>query len=160
MSDEIEQTTSEGAKPEAQVDWKAEARKWESRAKENLATAKANEDAARRLGDIEQSSKSEQQKLTEQLAALQNQFAQQQAEAKRLSVIAKHGIPADYHELIVGADDAELEARAEKVKALIGSTNQGPFPPKADPSQGAGGVGGKKTTAEQFAEFAAEQFKN
>jgi len=114
---------------------------------------------AEQFDQMRQASKSEQEQLTEQLTALRTQFEQQQAESKRLSVIAKHGIPTDYQELIIGADEAELEARAEKVKALIASKTD-PFPAKADPSQGAGGGGGKKTTAQQFAEFAEAAFKS
>lgn len=36
----------------AETDWKAEARKWEARAKDNLASARVNEDAAKRLAEL------------------------------------------------------------------------------------------------------------
>lgn len=100
--------------PAQETDWKSEARKWESRAKENST-------AAQKLAEIEESKKSETQKLQEELAALRDRSAQAERDRERLSVIAKHGIPEEYHDLVHGADADSLEASAAKVKALIAS---------------------------------------
>jgi hypothetical protein len=103
--------------PAQETDWKAEARKWESRAKENSS-------AAQKLAEIEESKKSETQKLQEQLTALQERAAQAERDRERLAVIAKHGIPEDYHDLVHGSDVDSLEASAAKVGALITSNAQ------------------------------------
>lgn len=106
-------TPTEPAQASAQeTDWKAEARKWESRAKENSG-------AASKLAEIEESKKSETQKLQEQLATLQERTATAERDRERLAVIAKHGIPADFHDLVHGSDADALEASAAKVKSLI-----------------------------------------
>lgn len=107
-------TPTEAVEAPAQdaTDWKAEARKWESRAKENSG-------AASKLAEIEESKKSETQKLQEQLTTLQNRAATAERDRERLAVIAKHGIPEDYHDLVHGTDADSLSASAAKVKALI-----------------------------------------
>lgn len=89
-------------------------RKWEAR-------AKANKAAADKLTELEESKKSETQKLQEQLAQFQERASQAERDRERLSVIAKHGIPEEYHDLVHGTDADSLEASAAKVKALIAS---------------------------------------
>jgi len=103
--------------PAQETDWKAEARKWEARAKENSG-------AASKLAEIEEANKTEAQKLQEQLTSLQERAATAERDRERLAVIAKHGIPADYHDLVHGSDADALEASAAKVKALITTSAQ------------------------------------
>ena len=50
---------------QADIDWKAEARKWEDRAKANKAEAAANKTAAEKLKQLEDANKSETEKLTD-----------------------------------------------------------------------------------------------
>jgi len=108
---------AEPAAPAQETDWKAEARKWESRAKENST-------AAQKLAEIEESKKSETQKLQEQLAQYEQRATQAERDRERLAVIAKHGIPEDYHDLVQGGDADSLAASAAKVKALITANGQ------------------------------------
>ena len=108
---------AEAPAQEPSTDWKAEARKWEARAKENNS-------AAQRLAEIEESKKSETQKLQEQLTALREQATAAERDRARLAVIAKHGIPEDFHDLVHGSDAESLEASAAKVKALITANAQ------------------------------------
>lgn len=111
-------TTAEApAVPAQETDWKAEARKWEARAKENNS-------AAQKLAEIEESKKSETQKLQEQLAQYEKRAAEAERDRARLAVIAKHGIPEEYHDLVHGSDPEALEASAAKVKSLIQTTEQ------------------------------------
>lgn len=105
------------AAPAQETDWKAEARKWEARAKENSG-------AASKLAEIEEAKKSETQKLQEQLASFQERAAAAERDRERLAVIAKHGIPADFHDLVHGSDADALEASAAKIKALITTSAQ------------------------------------
>lgn len=108
---------AEPAASAQETDWKAEARKWEARAKENSG-------AASKLAEIEESKKSETQKLQEQLTALQDRAATAERDRARLAVIAKHGIPEDFHDLVHGTDAESLEASAAKVKSLIATSAQ------------------------------------
>jgi hypothetical protein len=85
------------------TDWKAEARKWEARAKENSG-------AARRLSELEESQKSEIQKAQERAEAAERELATTKQEALRLSVAAKHGVPAH---LLAGSTEDEIEASAQ-----------------------------------------------
>lgn len=135
--------------PEApqETDWKAEARKWEGRAKENSK-------AAERLTELEEANKSELQKVIDRAEAAEKKIATAQAEALRLTVAARHGITGDALDLLHGSDEDELEAKATKLAALITDSGKpDPFP-KADPSQGAKGAGGKTSTADMFTAFA------
>lgn len=104
--------TAAAEAPAQETDWKAQARKWEER-------AKANATAASKLAEIEEASKSEAQKLQEQLTALQERAATAERDRERLAVIAKHGIPEDYQDLVHGVDAESLEASAAKIKSLI-----------------------------------------
>ncbi|MHA7210797.1 capsid assembly scaffolding protein Gp46 family protein [Arthrobacter sp. MDT1-65] len=103
--------------PAQETDWKAAARKWEARAKENSS-------AAAKLASIEEASKTEAQKLQEQLAVFQERAASAERDRERLAVIAKHGIPSEFHDLVHGSDPEALEASAAKVKSLIQTTSQ------------------------------------
>lgn len=103
--------------PAQEIDWKQKAREWEKRAKENKA-------AADKLAELEESKKSETQKLQEQLADLQSRAASAERDRERLAIIARHGIPEDYQDLVQGADADALEASAAKVKSLIQANAQ------------------------------------
>lgn len=102
----------------AEIDWKAEARKWESRAKENLASAKANEGAAKRLAEIEESQKTEAQKAQEALEQAQRELAETRLQAARAEVAAEKGVPAS---LLSGSTREELEAAADALIAFKGA---------------------------------------
>lgn len=118
-----DQTPAPPAKPE--TDWKAEARKWETRAKENTA-------AAKKLAAIEEASKSEAQKQAEALAALQQENEALKLSTLKAQVAALKGVPAD---LLSGSSQEELEAAADRLLAFKGST------PDPVPDFGAGDRG-------------------
>lgn len=94
------------------TDWKAEARKWEQRAKENSS-------AARRLAEIEEASKTELQKAMERAEAAEKSAARAQSEAMRARVLADHGITSEYADLVAGDDEDALVASAKKVQSLL-----------------------------------------
>lgn len=135
---EPEVTKPEGGtpKPEAPdtTDWKAESRKWEARAKENKS-------AAEKLQELEDSQKSEIQKAQEAAQTAQAELAKSKAETLRLKIAATHGIGEDHLDLLTGADEEELEAKAKKLSTLIKSTTEEPAPKKGawapfDPDEG------------------------
>ncbi len=161
MADEItptEQASTDQGETQGQeaqgTDWKAEARKWESRAKENLAAAKANEGAAQRLAEIEESQKSEAQKQQEALEKAQRELADLTVAKTRAEVAAAKGVPAA---LLTGETQEELEAAADALLDFKGAQETpSPFP-KADPSQGVRGTAIGGTNADRFASFLGEK---
>jgi len=83
---------------------------------------------ASQFDELAESQKSETQKAIDRAEAAERELASSRSEQSRLSVIAKHGIPEDYQELVFGSTPEEIEARAVKVKSLIttpASTDEG-----------------------------------
>lgn len=125
MSDEITTETPEVSTPEtetvaepqgtADVDWKKEARKWETRAKE----ASAFKEQADKWREYENNQKSEHEKLAEELARAKEEASQASTELLRLKIASEKGITGDALELLTGSTQEELEAKADKLLSLI-----------------------------------------
>jgi len=113
--------------PAQETDWKAEARKWEDR-------AKANKSAAEKLAEIEEASKTAEQKAAERLELAEKRAAELEQKADRAEVAAEKGVPIG---LIHGSNRAEMEAAADALIEFRGATTPGT--PRPDPSQGAKG---------------------
>ncbi len=75
------------------------------------------EEAERRLAEIEESQKTEQQKQADALAKLQQENAELRTTALKAQVAAVKGIPA---ELLTGSTQEELEAHADALLAFKG----------------------------------------
>jgi hypothetical protein len=119
---------TEAPKPEApaqETDWKAEARKWEER-------AKANKTAAEKLAEIEEASKTADQKAAERLELAEKRAVELEQKADRAEVAAEKGVPIG---LIHGSTRVEMEAAADALIEFRGANTPGA--PKPDPSQGA-----------------------
>lgn len=140
----------------AETDWKAEARKWEARAKDNLASARANEDAAKRLAELEDAQKTEAQKQQEALEKAQRELAELTVAKTRAEVAAAKGVPA---ELLSGGTQEELEASADALIAFRGEqsvpTPSGPVVPGEGQSTPTGGL--SQLTAEDIKTMTAEE---
>jgi len=140
--------------PAQETDWKAEARKWEER-------AKANKTAAERLAEIEEASKTEAQKAAERLAAAEAKVAEFEARdqlaAWKAEVAEATGVPAV---ALAGSTKEALEAHAETLKPLITAPDSkkgaiGPYvPPEGSAPSGSLG----STTGDQFAEAVEAAF--
>lgn len=152
MSEEITEPTEPTEiveTPEAQAevvetDWKAEARKWESRAK----AAKADSEAASKWREYEKSLKPEQERLAEELAQIKVEASEASAKLMRYEVATQKGVPTDAVDLLNGSTKEELESAADKLLSLI--ANQSKTPTKPDVNQGKANSGGT-STADQFA---------
>ena len=94
------------------TDWKAESRKWERQ-------AKANAEAAKRLEEIEASSKSETEKLAESNAALKREAETARLELMRWKIGTAAQLPAEAIARLQGSDEDELTADAEKLAQLF-----------------------------------------
>lgn len=100
--------------PEAPVDdtdWKAKAREWERRAKENKS-------AADELTALRDTQKTAEQKFEERLAEIEKRAVAAETNALRSNIAAKHGISAEDRDLFLSAtDEATLTAQAERLAA-------------------------------------------
>lgn len=146
---EVENNLVEAAQPETPAettiqdgtDWKAEARKWEQRAKENTA-------AAKRLAELEDAQKSEQERLAERLQTAEQAAMQAKAEAARYRIAARHGITEDDAQLfLTGTDEETLARQAEAFAARVSK----PSTPRPDPNAGVRGSTGELSHADVFA---------
>ena len=114
-----------------ETDWKAEARKWESRAK----AAKADSDDANKWREYEAAQKPIQERLAEELAQTKAEAAQATAELLRLKVAADKGITGEALDLLTGTTLEELESKADKLRSLIADQSK-PKTPLPDANQG------------------------
>ncbi|MBN0039380.1 hypothetical protein JN535_04220 [Cellulosimicrobium cellulans] len=108
--------------PAQEPDWKAEARKWEDR-------AKANKAAAEELERIKAEKMTDEQKAAKALADAQAELAQyktrEQVATWSAEIVQGSSVPAS---ALRGSTREELEAHFEELKALIT-----PQPPAAQP---------------------------
>jgi hypothetical protein len=102
--------------PAQEPDWKAEARKWEARAKENKS-------AAEKLAEFEESQKTEAQRLADRAAAAEAERdalkAEKQVTTWKDEVAKSSGVPAA---ALSGSTLEEIQAHAEVLKPLITPT--------------------------------------
>lgn len=121
-------TAQDAEKPEApkptEVDWKAKAREWEKRAKENST-------AAARLAELEEAQKSEQQRASERAEAAEKELAAMRLDALKARVALAKGLPADLVDRLRGDTEDELADDADRLLALIQ-----PGKPRGDVAQG------------------------
>jgi len=136
---EVVQDEPQG-KPE--IDWKAEARKWEQR-------AKADHEAANSWREFELSQKTEYDKLADELNRYKSEASEASAKLMKLEVAAQKGVPTEALDLLPGSSREELEAAADKLLSLIAEQSK-PNAPKPDLNQGKPATAGS-SPADQFA---------
>jgi len=107
-----------------EVDWKAEAEQWKSHARKWESRAKENFDAARKLKEIEDAKKTEQERVAEQLEAAKAEGEKASRALMRLEVAldkAPEGMPLSQvrklAKRLTGATREELESDAEELFA-------------------------------------------
>jgi len=97
--------------------------------------AKANEDAAKRLAEIEESNKTEQQKAIDRAEKAEREAAELRQQVLRRDVAAAKGIPAELADRLRGDDKESLEADADTLLALVkqpAPSKGAPQPPSGD----------------------------
>lgn len=117
----VEQAGGEAATAESVTDWRAHARAWEDRSKANHAKVQELQPLADRAQELEKALA----EMTEKYAAANERVTALEPERDRLAVIAKHGIPEEFHDLVQGGDADALNASAEKVRALVEKSSSG-----------------------------------
>lgn len=130
-----------------ETDWKAEARKWESRAKENKS-------AAERLAEIEEQQKTAEQKAAERLAAAEKAASEAEAKVLRRDIAIEHKLSAEDAALLdTITDETALRSLAARLAA---AGEPGARTPRPDPNQGKTGTA-PASTGDQFAAFFTSQ---
>lgn len=112
MSDTAETAPEPAEAAQPETDWKAKAREWEKRAKENSK-------AAQRLAEIEDAQKSDAEKASERIAALEAEAAQARADALRYRVGVAQGLPPEFISRLQGTTEEELVADAASLAELV-----------------------------------------
>jgi hypothetical protein len=147
LTDELEQPVETAEEPQgSDVDWKAEARKWEKRAKD----ANSLRDAAEKWQEYERSLKPEQERLAEELTSAKHEAESARVQLLRYEIAAEKGIPSEAIKLLNGSSREELEESSETLMALIAKQSE-TKQPRPDMSQGRAVSAGGNTTADQFA---------
>lgn len=141
----VEQDQPQGEESHT-TDWKAEARKWEKRAKD----AQSLKEAADKWNEYEASLKPAQERLAEELAATKAEAESARTALMRYEIAAEKQIPGEAIKLLQGSSREELSEAADALLALIANQSK-PKSPKPDPSQGKPATGGA-STANQFAD--------
>jgi hypothetical protein len=140
--------------PKAETDWKAEARKWEARAKENLS-------AAEKLAALEEKDKTDLQRAQARAEAAEKKAAELEAAEKKRAADAEAArqiadwkakvsketdVPAD---VLRGSTLEDIQAHAESLKALLPE----PRKPGYVPGEGRTVAAGKGDPRQIFAEI-------
>lgn len=105
--------------------------------REAEAKAKVGEAAAKRLAEIEEAQKTEQQKLEDRATAAEKAAADANEKLLRAEVAIAKGLPPALASRLQGASRADMEADADALLALVPAAPAPPAPP------GAAGVGTK-----------------
>lgn len=86
---------------------------------ERKARRDAEAEVKKLTGQLTDSQQQHEKALADAETASKGEIGKLQHEVKRLNLANQHGITGDYLDLLVGADEADLEAKAQKVAALI-----------------------------------------
>lgn len=128
---QIEQQPAEQTEPQG-VDWKAECRKWEKRAKDNDRAAKELADIRdRQMSDLEKATK----RAEKAEAALKEREAADARAALVREVMEKHRVDPKYADLLTADDEAGLTAQAK----LVGERFADPVPTDTGKQPASGG---------------------
>ena len=114
-----------------EVDWKAQARKWEARAKAN----KVDAEDAQRWREYLETQKTEQERVNDELARVKAEAEAAKLELLRIQVAASKGISGEALKLLKATSAEELEAEADLLVSLMATSNK-PIQPQPDASQG------------------------
>jgi hypothetical protein len=140
-------TETETEKPTETVDF------WKQKAREQEKRAKANADAAKRLTELEESQKTEAQRLSDRVAAAEKERDDARLEALRVKVGAAKKLPADVVDLLKGDTEDELAAHADRLAEHFKQSVR----PSGSADQGSRGSAPTASPAQEFADFINRQ---
>lgn len=120
--DTTEETTTEqedAPKGGTETDPADEVAKWKALARKNEEQAKKNAEAAKRLQELEDAQKTDQEKQAERLAELESTAKESSLEAARLRVALRKGLDEKQAKRLVGTTEEELEQDADDLVATF-----------------------------------------
>ena len=132
--------------PNSDRDLQAEIDKWKALSRKNEERAKTNEQAAKRLSELEEGQKSEIEKAMARADEAERRAALVELEALRASVALNKGLTPSQAKRLVGATLEELETDADELIADLKANK----PAKAPSSDGQGVQGEKVGTGAQI----------
>lgn len=118
-----ETTVEPTAAGQKEIDWKAEARKWETRAKSDY-------DAANKWREYENSLKPEQERVKEELEAVKAEAEAAKIALMKYEVATSKNLSSEALNLLTGNTKEELEEKAEALLSLIDNSVK----PKVQPN--------------------------
>jgi hypothetical protein len=97
----------------------SEAEKWKALARKHEAQAKANAEAARKLAELEEGSKTEQQKMLDRAAAAEKRAEDAELLVMRLEVASEKGLSPSQAKRLVGSTREDLDLDADELLAAF-----------------------------------------
>lgn len=125
------EATTEQTQTSTEKDWKAEAEKWQAMSRETEKKARAGADAVKKLAALEESQKTEAQKVADRATEAESRATAAEMALARYRVAVAKGVPAELVDRLRGETEDEMSKDADKLMALVK-----PAGPKPDPSQG------------------------
>ena len=145
-----EQNVITSDEPTPKTDWKAEARKWEDRAKANRKEADELKAKAEKWDEYQREGMSEAEKAKQRAEAAEAELAQLKAEAQReadaIAAAESAGIPLEVARMLSGTSADELKEQAARLLRLMPV-----HPTRTD--DGGGAPVAKTTNAQRFGEM-------
>lgn len=115
----LAEATADGDGEDPLAKAQAEIARWKQQARENEKRAKANADKAKNYDAYEESQKTEQQRLADQLAAAQREAQDAREDRFRLLACAQHDLPPELIPHLGGGTEDEIAERAEAFAKAI-----------------------------------------
>lgn len=106
-------------------DLASQVEKWKALSRKNEARAKENADKARQFDEIQESNKSEQEKLQDQLVKAQEALAVKEAEIARVHAAQKHGLSEAEVEILSLVPAEKVEEVAAQLAGRASATGGG-----------------------------------
>lgn len=100
-------------------DYKAEAEKWKNLSRKHEKQAKANADAAKKLSELEEKDKTEQQKLADKATLEAKRADEAELKALRYEVAQDKDVPKKLMKFLTGSTQEELEESADELLAAL-----------------------------------------
>lgn len=163
MSEAVTEATenlvpTEDAGSETEPDWKAEAEKWKSLSRKNEDAAKSNATKAKEYDAYVESQKTEQERAADAVKTLSGERELLASENAKLKAALKYGLSDEDLELLGDGSPEQIETRAEKLSARLGS--QKPAGPSSSSLNKVNTNPVKGTTGDQFADFFTNQLSS
>ncbi len=122
------------------TDWKAryeqlqrDARRWETRSKENAQKLSELEPLAKRAKELEDSKKTDLERLSGEVQEHQSRASKAEGELMRLRVALRKGLSEVQAKRLIGGNEEELEADADDLLASFGPPKTPEPEPEPDP---------------------------